>query len=170
MKTVIIHLNSIPGKHRIIESTDPVKKTVKYLLTSELTWEASKILTVYGHRWVIEEFFRNAKQLSDMEGATIRSKKGVTLSLCLVFWIDFLLHHENYKQSTSGELPKDSLTIPSIIRRAQYENLEIFAGRVQCDEKFVAKWFEVEKRRIDRMRKMRSELVEINDSELDMAA
>ncbi len=104
-----------------------------------------------------------------MEGATIRSKKGVTLSLCLVFWIDFLLLHENYKQSTSGELPKDSLTIPSIIRRAQYENLEIFADRVQCDEQFIAKWFEVEKRRIDRMQKTRSGLIEINDSELDMA-
>lgn len=169
VKTVTVHLNSIPGKHRIIESTDPVKKTVKYLLTSELTWEASKILTVYGHRWVIEEFFRNAKQLSDMEGATIRSKKGVTLSLCLVFWIDFLVHYENYKQSMSEKLPKDSLTIPSIFRRAQYENLEIFTARVQCDEEFVAKWFDVEKGRIDRMRKNRNELVEINDSELDVA-
>lgn len=169
VKTITVHLNSIPGKHRIIESTDPVKKTVKYLLTNELTWEASKILTVYGHRWVIEEFFRNAKQLSDMEGATIRSKQGVTLSLCLVFWIDFLVHYENYKQSISGELPKDSLTIPSIIRRAQYENMEAFVDRVQCDEEFVAKWFEVEKRRIDRMRKNRKELVEINDSELDIA-
>ena len=31
----------------------------------------------YSFRWVIEEFFRNAKQLSDMEGATIRSEQGV---------------------------------------------------------------------------------------------
>ena len=74
----------------------------------------------------------------------------------------------NAKQSISGELPKDSLTIPSIIRRAQYENLEIFTARVQCDEEFVVKWFEVEKRRIDRMRTIRNELIEINDSELDM--
>ena len=168
VKTITVHLNSIPGKHRIIESTDPAKETVKYLLTNELTWESSKVLTVYGHRWVIEEFFRNAKQLSDMEGATVRSRKGVTLSLCLVFWIDFLLHYENYKQSTSGELPKASLTIPSIIRRAQYENLETFANRVQSDEEFVAKWFEVEKRRIDRMRKNRTDLIEINDSEPGM--
>ena len=59
-------------------------KTSKYLLTNELTWEANKIISVYSNRWVIEEFFRNAKQLTDMEGATIRSEQGVTLSLCLV--------------------------------------------------------------------------------------
>jgi hypothetical protein len=63
----------------------------------------------YSCRWVIEEFFRNARQLSDMEGATIRSKQGVTAALCLVFWIDFLLHLENYKHCTAGELPQDSL-------------------------------------------------------------
>jgi len=172
-KAVTVHLNSIPGKHRIIESIDPVKKSVKYLLTSELTWEASKILTIYSYRWVIEEFFRNAKQLSDMEGVTVRSEQGVTVSLCLIFWIDFLLHHENYKQSTSGELPKDSLTIPSIIRRAQYENLETFIERVQNEEDFIKRWSEVERKRIDRKRKKRKSLIEIDkldEPELYMAA
>ena len=47
--------------------------------------------------------------VSDMEGATIRSKQGVTAALCLVSWIDFLLHLENYKHCTAGELPQDSL-------------------------------------------------------------
>lgn len=173
VKTVTVHLNSIPGKHRIIESTDPVRKTVKYLLTNELTWEASKILSVYSCRWVIEEFFRNAKQLSDMEGVTVRSRQGITVSLYLIFWIDFLLHYENCKQSTSGELPKDSLTIPSIIRRAQFENLDVFIGRIQNEEDFVIKWSETERRSIDRKRKIQKELVEttnINESEADIAA
>jgi SRSO17 transposase len=171
-KTVNVHLNSIPGKHRIIESTDPAIKTVKYLLTNELTWEASKILTVYSYRWVIEEFFRNAKQLSGMESVTIRSEQGVTTALLLVFWIDFLLHHENYKQSISGELPKVSLTIPSIIRRAQYENMGAFIEKVQNEDDFIAKWTDVERKRIDRNRKCFKPLVDIdkcNDVELDVA-
>ena len=124
-----VNLSSL-GKHRVVESIEPIKKTTKYLATSELTWEAAKIISVYSGRWVIEEFFRNAKQLLDMEGAIVRGEQGVTLALCLVSWIDFLLHHENYKHSIVNGLPKESLTIPSIIRRAQYENLEAFVEKI----------------------------------------
>ena len=53
-------------------------------------------------QWRIEEFFRNAKQLTDMEGATIRSEQGVTLALYLVSWIDSLLHYENYSEALLG--------------------------------------------------------------------
>jgi len=162
-KTVTNCLNSIPGKHRIVQSIDPKKNTVKYLITDNLTWEASRILSTYNHRWVIEEFFRNAKQLSDMEGATIRSEQGVTLALCLVSWIDFLLHYENYKHCTAGKLPKESLTIPSIVRRVQYENLEAFIEKVQNDEEFVSKWLEVEKKNLNRKRKRSYELVDMGE-------
>ena len=72
-----------------------------------------------------------------MEGATIRSEQGVTLALYLVSWIDSLLHYENYKRSTAGKLTKESLTIPSIVRRLQYENLEAVLDRVQNEEEFV---------------------------------
>jgi hypothetical protein len=114
--------------------------TFKYFISDQLTWEAVKMIKSYSFRWVIEEFFRNAKQLSDMEGATIRSEQGVTLALCLVSWIDFFLHLENYKQSTAGKLPQDSLTIPSIVRRAKFENLTAFIKKVVKDRKFVEKW------------------------------
>ena len=107
-KIATVRLNSIPGKHRVVESKDPIKQTTKYLLTNELTWESAKIIVTYSNRWVIEEFFRNAKQLTDMEGATIRSEQGVTTALCLVSWIDSLLHFENYKQGTAGKLSKES--------------------------------------------------------------
>ena len=83
-ETANICLNSIIGKHRIVESTDPTKQTTKYLLINELTWEATEIISTYSNRRVIEEFFRNAKQLTDKEGATIRSEQGVTIALCLV--------------------------------------------------------------------------------------
>jgi len=162
-KVITAQLNSISGKHRIVQSIDPVKSTTKYLLTNELTWEATKIISAYSNRWVIEEFFRNAKQLTDMEGATIRSKQGVTLSLCLVSWIDFLLHFENHKQRTADKLPKESLTIPSIVRRAQYRNLEAFMDRVQKDANLLKKWLGLERKNLDKKRKKSNILINLED-------
>ena len=158
-KIKTLRLNSIVGKHRVVESIDPTKQTTKYLLTDQLTWEAGKILAIYNNRWVIEEFFRNAKQLTDMEGATIRSEQGVAIALCVVSWIDFLLHFENYKQSTAGKLPKESLTIPSIVRRAQYENLEAIIERVKREDGFLQKWLAVEEKNIFKQRKPNKELL-----------
>lgn len=163
LKVATVRMNAFSGKHRIVESFDPVKQTTKYLLTNELTWDATKIVCVYSNRWVIEEFFRNAKQLLDMEGVTVRSERGVALSLCLVFWIDFLLHHENCKQGTAGELPKESLTIPSLVRQAEYENLEAVVERIKTDEKFLKAWFDVQKKDLSRKRKKRKVLVTLDN-------
>jgi len=161
-KVATVRLNAVSGKHRVVESMDVKSGTFKYLISDQLTWEAVKMVKIYSFRWVIEEFFRNAKQLSDMEGATIRSEQGVTLALCLVSWIDFLLHLENYKQCTAGKLPQDSLTIPSIVRRAKYENLTAFIKKVQTDREFVEKWLKVEEERIDRKRKEQHDLIELD--------
>ena len=166
-KIATVRLNSIPGQHRLVESVDPIKETTKYLLTNELTWESTKIISVYNNRWVIEEFFRNAKQLTDMEGATIRSEQGVTLALYLVSWIDSLLHHENYKQRIAGKLTKGSLTIPSIVRQLQHENLEEVIKRVQSDKEFVSKWLEVTKNSINRYRKKCYELTLLEETDLE---
>jgi hypothetical protein len=154
-KPKTLRLNSIAGKHRVVESVDPATQTTKYFLTDQLTWEAGKILSEYSHRWVIEEFFRNAKQLTDMEGATIRSEQGVSITIGLVSWIDSLLHFENYKRSTAGKLSKGSLTIPSIIRQAQYENFKAVFERLKADEGFYRKWLEVEEKNIFKHRKPR---------------
>lgn len=164
-KIVTAQLNSTPGKHRIVESTDPVNQTTKYYLSNYLHWESTKILSEYCHRWVIEEFFKNAKQLSDMEGATIRSEQGVAITLCLVSWIDSLLHYENYKQSTAGKLSKGPLTIPSIIRRAQHENLTAVFERVKREDDFLQKWLEVEEKNIFRQRKPKKQLVTLEQSQ-----
>jgi len=164
-KTATVRLNAISGKHRLVESVDPIKQTTKYLLTNELTWEATKIISAYSNRWAIEEFFRNAKQLTDMEGATIRSEQGVTLALYLVSWIDSLLHYENYKQSIAGKLPKESLTIPSIVRQLQHENLEMVLKRVQSDEDFVVKWLKVTQNNINRTRKKCNDLIFLEKSD-----
>jgi hypothetical protein len=167
LKIATVRLKSIPGKHRLVESIDPSTQSTKYLLSNELTWEATKIVSAYSCRWVIEEFFRNAKQLTEMEGAMLRSEQGVALALCLVFWLDFLLHRENYAQCTAGKLSQESLTIPSIVRQAQYANLEAFVEKIQRDEEFVKRWMEVEKTYVNRTRKPRKELIALEISDGD---
>jgi hypothetical protein len=164
-KIANVRLNSIPGVSRVVQSIDPLKKTTKYLITNELTWESTKILSTYSNRWVIEEFFRNAKQLSDMEGATIRSEQGVTTALCLVSWIDSLLHLENWKQGTAGNSKKEPLTVQSVVRRIQCENMEAFVDRVVSDDGFVEKWFMVEKERRNRKRKKTYELIDMHEDD-----
>jgi len=165
IKIATLRFNSIPGKHRVIRSFCPAKNTVKFLLTNELTWEAAKIISSYSYRWVIEEFFRNAKQLTDMEGATVRSEQGVTIALYLVFYIDFLAHNENYKRSIAEELSQEPLTVPSVIRRLQYENMVAFIERVQEDEDFVRKWIKVTKDSLERNRKKHKNLITIDKSD-----
>lgn len=165
VKVATVHLKAISGKHRLVQSVDATTQSTKYLLTNELTWEATKIVSAYSCRWVIEEFFRNAKQLTDMEGAMLRSEQGVALALCLVFWLDFLLHRENATQCTAGKLSQESLTIPSIVRQAQYANLEAFVKKVQQDEEFVKRWLEVEKMSMNRPRKPRKELIALEFSD-----
>jgi hypothetical protein len=101
-----------------------------------------------------------------MEGATIRSEQGVTLALYLVSWIDSLLHYENFKQSTAGKLTKESLTIPSIVRQLQYENLMAVLDRVQNEEEFVTKWLAVTRENINRNRKKFYELILLKEGDV----
>ena len=55
-------------------------------------------------------------------------------------------------------LRNGSLTIPSIIRRAQYENLNAFLDKTQRDKDFIPKWLAVEEANIYRTRKKTSKL------------
>lgn len=171
LKVTTVRLNSIPDSHRIIQSIDEKKQTIKYFITNQLSWEPIKIISDYCNRWVIEEFFRNAKQLTNMEGATIRSKQGVTIELCLLTWCDFLLHYENFKQGTAENSKKESITIPSIVRRTQYQNMLVFIDKIKNDEDFLKKWVKVMQKDIGRKRKQHKELVKIGEEvELQKAA
>lgn len=168
LKIATVQLNAFGGKHRVVESIDPIRGTRKYFASDQLNWDAIKMVSAYSQRWVIEEFFRNAKQLADMEGVSIRSEQGVTLALCLVSWIDFLLHFENYEQSTAEDLPKESLTIPSIVRQWQYENLKAFIQKVQEDETFVTRWLQVQEHELRRKRKKRKPLVILDEDNTEL--
>ena len=84
-----------------------------------------------------------------------------------MFWLDFLLHQENVAQSTAGKLSRESFTIPSIVRQAQYANLEAFVEKIQQDEAFVKRWMEVEQEYVNRTRKPRHELIALEISDGD---
>ncbi len=164
-KVATITLNAFFGKHRVVQSYDPTKKTIKYLLTNELHWEIKRIIFAYSCRWVIEEFFRNAKQLTDMEGACLRSEQGVALALYLVSWIDFLLHHEIYKNCAANKLSKGPLTVQSIIRRSQAKNAEAFIEKVKTDDEFLKRWVDSIQQDIYRKRKKHGKLVVLGEEQ-----
>lgn len=163
-KVATVRVNAFSGKQRLVESVDPASQTTKYFLTNQLHWDAIKILTVYSYRWVIEEFFRNAKQLTGMEGAMLRSEQGVTLTLCLVFWLDFLLHRVNTARCTAEKLSQEPLTIPAIVRQLQYRNLEALIEKIQHDETFVHTWLKVSQEQVNTTRKPRKELIALEIS------
>jgi hypothetical protein len=62
-------------------STDPIKQTTKYLLTDRLTWEATKIISVYSHRWVIEEFFLECEAANRYGGSHYQERTGRNTSV-----------------------------------------------------------------------------------------
>ena len=68
-----------------------------------------------------------------------------------------------YKQSTAGKLPKEPVTVPSIVRLAQYENLEAFMDRIQKEDGLLKKWCDVEQKSLVRKRKKFKELIKLQD-------
>jgi SRSO17 transposase len=164
VQEAVVKMNAYAGKHKVVRSFDPTRQTVKFLITNALWWNAVKVITEYSVRWVIEEFFRNAKQLLDMEGACVRSKQGVALALFLVTYVDALLHFEVYRRSASKSSSSGPVTVPSIIRLAQLENVENFITIVEDRERWISfrdRWLAVLKKYAVRERKMHKSLVEI---------
>ncbi len=138
-KTCRIH--ALPGLHKVIYSYDPERGTEKYLITNELTWEGVKLVREYFHRWVIEEFFRNAKQQLNMEGACVRSKQGVAITLFLLTCVDSLFHMQIAKL-VSENLQSGPITVQSIVRLAVLENAENSVNLIKSSkgETFLKWW------------------------------
>ena len=114
----------------------------------------------YFHRWVIEEFFRNAKQQLNMEGACVRSKQGVAITLFLLTCVDSLFHKEIAKL-VSENLQTAPITVQSVIRLAVLENAENFVNLIKSSkgEKFLERWIKQLKADALRRRKIKSEVV-----------
>jgi len=156
-KTCRIH--ALPGLHKVIYSYDPERGTEKYLITNELTWEGVKVVKEYFHRWVIEEFFRNAKQQLNMEGACVRSEQGVAITLFLLTCVDSLFHMEIAKL-VSANSQSEPITVQSVVRLAVLENAENFVRVIKSPsgEKFLERWIKQLKADAVRHRKVKSEV------------
>lgn len=166
-QAAVVKMQADAGKHTVVRSYDPTRQTVTYLITNALSWEAVKVSTDYSARWVSEEFFRNAQQLLDMEGACVRSKQGVARALFLVTYVDALLHVEVSRRSASKHSPSEPVTVQSIIRLAQLENVENCITIVADTEQWIPfrdRWVAVLQKHAVRERTVRKPVIEIDPS------
>jgi len=119
---VTIHIRALKGTYKLVRSEDKRTGACKIFITDEVSWEAQKILTLYSCRWLIEEFFKNAKGLYGFEKASIRKTQGASISLFLVSFADLLISMQ--LQKNVHENPgKGQLTVSAVIAHAQEENL-----------------------------------------------
>jgi len=153
-------LNALPGKHKVVCGYDPKRKTHKYLVTNELTWEGLKVVKEYFHRWTIEEFFRNAKQQLNMEGACVRTEQGVTITLFLLTCIDSLFHMKIAKL-VSADSKTGPITVQSVVRLSILENAQNFVSLIKSPEgeKFLNRWLAQLSKDAIRKRVVKSDVV-----------
>ena len=164
VKERVCTLNALPGKHKVVYSYDPKRKTDKYLITNELTWEGLKVVKEYFHRWVIEEFFRNAKQQLNMEGACVRTEQGVTITLFLLTCIDSLLHMK-IVELASANSETGPITVQSIVRLSILENARNFVSLIKSPEgeEFLDRWLTQLYKDAIRKRVVKSEVMYIGE-------
>jgi hypothetical protein len=120
---IVAYLRAFRDKFKLVKSVDQRSGACKIFITNELSWEASKILSTYSYRWLIEEFFKNAKELFGLEKACIRSEQGGAIALFLVSFADLLISLQLWKsihEHPEKRLPK----VSAIIACAVEENLK----------------------------------------------
>jgi hypothetical protein len=138
----------------------------KIFITNELSWEAHKILGSYSYRWLIEEFFKNAKELFGLEKACIRSEQGGALALFLVSFADLLVSMqlwESVHEHPNKRLP----TVSAVMACAVEENLKnllpLIADPVEL-QKIVEVWQKILDQQKAKVRKERKRLVPVPKS------
>jgi hypothetical protein len=163
----IVYIKAFQGKYLLIHSIDQRTDGFKTFICNELTWEAQKVLKEYSYRWMIEEFFGNAKGLCGLEDACIRSEQGGAIALFLVSYVDILVSVKLWKgihDNSEGKLP----TVSCIFAAASEENLRTFleSSEKEADlEKIVAFWSESLKKAKAKTRRVRKSLVKMDNSE-----
>ncbi len=103
--TVTVRIPEVKHKVRIVilwryrQDTEPVK----ILVTNRITWEVSRIVRVYRHRWTgTETFHRDGKQQLGLGDCQLRDPKGQTRHMYLVMLAYSLLMGE-LKQGRAKE-------------------------------------------------------------------
>jgi Transposase DDE domain len=125
------------GKVRLVISFDnpELKGTYAVLITNQTSWSAKEVLEKYLHRWPIETFYRDSKQLLGLDEYRTRTYRANKAHWCLVFVAYSFLHlaclPPSVKKEDKGETPtKPIKTIGAVCRQqgqGLIENLIIFA-------------------------------------------
>jgi hypothetical protein len=142
---------------------DVRKESFKIFITNELTWEARKVLEEFSYRWMIEEFFRNAKESYGLEEAYIRSEQGGALALFLVSFVGLLVSIQLF-QSVRDNPQKKLPTVSAILAQAMEENLKnLFkqAGDVEHFREILKGWLKMIEHKKNKTRRLRKSLVVI---------
>jgi DDE superfamily endonuclease len=95
--TVTLRLPGVKHKVRIVVLWKEQKdaEAVKILVSNRITWEVSRILRVYRHRWTgTETFHRDGKQQLGMGECQLRDEEGQTRHMHLVMLAYTLLMQE----------------------------------------------------------------------------
>lgn len=161
--SITAYVAAFKGKYKIIHSIDQRTSASKTFVCNELSWEAEKVLKEYSYRWMIEEFFGNAKGLCGLEEACIRSEQGGALALFLVSYVDLLLSIELWKgihDDSKGRL----LTVSAIYAAASEENLRSFldtSNNLVNFEEVLLYWLATLEKKKKQPRRARKELAEM---------
>jgi hypothetical protein len=124
--TVTVRIPSVQHKVRIVvlwkQQDDP--QAVKILVSNRITWEVSRVLRVYRHRWTgTETFHRDGKQQLGMGECQLRDDQGQTRYMCLVM-LTYTLLMQQLKQGHAWEWAYQKLTtIGEACRAVQRETL-----------------------------------------------
>lgn len=161
--TMTLFIPAFNRKLRCVRSIDKRTSGEKILVTNALNWEATKIISTYSQRWLIEEFFKNVKGFFGFEKACIRSEQPGALTLMLMSFADLLLSiqlRKNIHESSERKL----LTVSAIIAQAESENMDNLLKTLNKDtEKFreiMLSWLKMIEKRRKKERKARKVLME----------
>jgi DDE superfamily endonuclease len=166
-QSITTYVSALGKKVRLIKSVDVRKGCYKIFVTNELSWDAQKILTEYSYRWMIEEFFRNAKQLFDLEGASIRSEQGGAIKLFLVSFADLLISLQLWK-SAQASSHKGLPTVSAILAQAAEENLKVLLNTNDPDilKQIIDNWLKLCHAKQRKVRRERRNLANSNDFDI----
>ena len=165
--STVAYVKAFRGKYLVIKSIDQRTESYKIFITNELSWEAQKVLEEYSYRWMIEEFFGNAKGLCGFEEACIRSEQGGALALFLVSFVDLLVSIQLWRgvhDYSEGKVP----TVSAIFAAAAEENLRHLLQLTDDLEKMrqiLEVWLEVLRKKKLKTRRERRSLVVIESEE-----
>lgn len=153
---------------KLIKSIDTRKGCHKIFVTNELSWCAQKVLEEYSYRWLIEEFFRNAKQLFGFEEVSIRSEQGGAIKLFLVSFADLLVSLQLWR-SVQNHSHRKLPTVSAILANAAEENLKCLLDTSDPEilKKIINSWLHICQKKQSKVRRERRILAEIDNKESD---